>query len=218
MHYVTSDIHNDNVKFNRLLNELNLSDHDHLYILGDLFDRSSWQPNPVGVYFNVLGLGDRCTVVRGNHDTWLTEYIMKYYKTPERKRTVLAPYPYNSFELLQQRLTPVDIQNLAEWVLSCPVQVCLELEGEKYLLAHAMTADPAHQKDDDYYLMGEESDGQFLQRGIPGYISVCGHANPEGNHIWKNTLENVYLCDCGCGYRSGRLGCLCLETKEEFYV
>ena len=24
--------------------------------------------------------------------------------------------------------------------------------------------------------------------------------------------------DCGCGFRSGRLGCLCLETGEEIYV
>lgn len=30
--------------------------------------------------------------------------------------------------------------------------------------------------------------------------------------------EKVYMIDCGCGFKSGRLGCLCLETKEEFYV
>ena len=84
MHYITSDIHNDNEKFNSLLNELNLSDHDHLYILGDLFDRSSCHPDSVGVYFNVLKLGERCTVIRGNHDTWLAEYIIKYYQTPEK--------------------------------------------------------------------------------------------------------------------------------------
>ena len=63
--------------------------------------------------------------------------------------------------------------------------------------------------------MGDE---EFLQKGIAGYSSVCGHINMGGHHIWKNTLENVYVCDCGCGFESGRLGCLCLETKEEFYV
>ena len=217
MHYVTSDIHNDNIKFDKLLKVLNLSDDDHLFILGDLFDRSSSHPDPVGVYFNVLKLGKRCTVVRGNHDTWLAEYIVDYYRTPERKRAKPAPYPYNSFEVLQQRLTPVDMQDLAKWILSCPVQVCFGLGNEKYLLAHAMVSPPDCQKDEDYYLMGE-GDEEFTQKGIAGYISVYGHTNKGGHHIWKNALGNVYVCDCGCGFKSGRLGCLCLETKEELYV
>lgn len=34
MHYVTSDIHNDNVKFEKLLGRLALSGNDCLYILG----------------------------------------------------------------------------------------------------------------------------------------------------------------------------------------
>lgn len=130
----------------------------------------------------------------------------------------MEPYPYNTFELLLQRLTSVDMQNLANWILSWPVQVELELGNEKYLLAHAMTSILGDQKNEDYYLAGEEMDEEFLQQGIDGYISVCGHTNLGGNHIWKNALKNVYVCDCGCGYKNGRLGCLCLETKEEFYV
>lgn len=34
----------------------------------------------------------------------------------------------------------------------------------------------------------------------------------------KNDKRNLYMTDCGCGFEKGRLGCLCLETKEEFYV
>ena len=61
-------------------------------------------------------------------------------------------------------------------------------------------------------------DEEFLQQGIDGFISICGHTNIGGNHIWKNVSKNVYVCDCGCGYKNGRIGRLCLETKEEFYV
>lgn len=71
MHYVTCDIHNGNEKFNALLKKLDLSEHDHIFILGDIFDRSSSAPDPVGVYFNVLKLEKRYTVIRGNHDQWL---------------------------------------------------------------------------------------------------------------------------------------------------
>ena len=52
---------------------------DQLYILGDLFDRSFHEPDPVGVYFSMLELGDACVVVRGNHDEWLASYLWDYW-------------------------------------------------------------------------------------------------------------------------------------------
>ena len=69
------------------------------------------------------------------------------------------------------------------------------------------------------YFAGRESYEMFLFNGREGYISICGQANIIGNgRIWRNKLKIVYMCDCGCGFKDGRLGCLCLETKEEIYV
>lgn len=67
------------------------------------------EPDPIGVYFNMLKLESRCTVVRGNHDTWLAEYIRNYFNTPEKKRKRLAPYPYNSFSIFSEHFTEVDM-------------------------------------------------------------------------------------------------------------
>ena len=39
MHYIITDIHNDNRRFTELLQKINLTEKDHLYLLGDLFDR-----------------------------------------------------------------------------------------------------------------------------------------------------------------------------------
>lgn len=216
--YCISDIHNDNIKFHEILQKIDFSGKDHLYILGDLFDRSSYNPDPVGVYFTMLQLDKQCTVIRGNHDHWLAKYILKYYHMPQRKREKMEPYPYNSFQILADRLTSVDMQNLAEMILSWPLQKNIEVEGERYLLAHAMTSAPEIQEASHYYLMGQDLDEEYLKKGIDGYISVCGHRNIDSNHIWKNDIGNVYMCDCGCGFKNGKLGCLCLETKEEFYV
>lgn len=217
MHYVTSDIHNDNRRFQSLLQKIRFTKSDKLYILGDVFDRSSHEPDPVGVYFSVLKLGDSCVVVRGNHDEWLASYLWDYCHRTEKERARMQPYPYNSFTLLQERLTGVDLLTLAETIRGWPLQTSITLEGTAYLLAHAQTASPSEQKEDDYYLLGEADDRVWMERGIEGYISVCGHRN-RGNHIWKNEIGNLYLCDCGCGYRDGWLGCLCLETKEVLYV
>lgn len=155
MHYIITDIHNDSWRFMKLLEKINLTEEDHIYLLGDLFDRCTDHPDPAGVYFQVLKLGKKCTVIRGNHDHWL---------------------------------------------------------------AHACTAEPGKWKLDNYYLMGDLWYKVFLHEGVHGYISVCGHQNMGNGSIWKNKKENVYLCDCGCGFENGRLGCLCLETKETFYA
>lgn len=248
MHYCIGDIHNDHKRFSQMLKLLNLRSEDHVYLLGDLFDRNLADPDPVGVYFTMLKLGNQCTVIRGNHDQWLAEYIFRYYNTPEKRRKKLWPYPYNSFDLMAQRLTSVDMLHLAELILQWPLQAELEVEGEKYLLAHAQTflpdsggilqgskmdclarennrRDLANEtgkatgivKPEDY-LMGNFGYDDFLKQGVDGYISVCGHNDTGNGKIWKNTKANVYVCDCGCGFADGKLGCLCLETKEEFYV
>ena len=105
MQYVISDIYNDNRKFCELLEKIQFSEQDHLYILGDVFDRSDYNPNPVNLYFDIKKLGKRCTVIRGNHDDWLATYILEYFALPERKRSKVPPYSYNSFQLLKERLT-----------------------------------------------------------------------------------------------------------------
>ena len=217
MHYITSDVHNDNEKLNKLLKKLDLQKDDKLYILGDLFDRSNHNPDPVGVYFSVLKLGERCQVIKENHEQELAEYIVNYFNTKERKRGKLIPYTYNSFDLLVQRLTSVDLQNMARWIFQLPIQVSVKIEDTDYLMAHAMTATPENAHEEGYYLCGEDVN-KFLENGIEGFISICGHSNPEGNTVWKNKKDSVWICDCGCGFASGRLGCICLETGDIIYV
>ena len=76
MHYIITDIHNDSWRFMKLLEKMGLKEDDHLYLLGDLFDRCMDHPDPAGVYFQVLKLGEKCTVIRGNHDHWLANYTI----------------------------------------------------------------------------------------------------------------------------------------------
>lgn len=218
MHYITSDIHNDSEKLRELLKRINLKKEDKLYILGDLFDRSNYNPDPVGIYFTILALGDKCQVIRGNHEQELAEYITTYFQTKERKRKDIEPYRYNSFELLLERLTPIDVQNIATWILEMPLQLEVKVNETKYLLAHAMTVNPNEECCAGVFLRGEGNFQRFLMNGVKEYISICGHSNPGGQDIWRNSKGNVIICDCGCGFRSGRLGCLCIETGKEIYV
>ena len=239
MHYVIGDVHNDAGKLRRMLNHISFKkdgeNADHLYLLGDLFDRGGAAADPVEVYFTVLGLGDSCTVVEGNHDRWLAAYIRAYCPLSERTQKRYRPYPYESFALLRERLTDVDLLELAEWILRMPLQAQLTLDGQRYLFAHAMTS-PSQTEADAYYLLGDLTTGEetyaaFLLEGTAGYLSFCGHqhtgnfaAYPGGYcdadrpAVWHNAAGNVYMMDCGCGFADGRLACFCLETGERFYV
>ena len=128
---------------------IGFSQEDHLYLLSDLFDRNSCEPDTIGVYYNLLKLENRCTVVRGNRDTWLAQYIMFYFNFPEKERKQLASYSYNSFDLIMQRFTQADMLNLAKKIMEWPLQVCIEVGGVKYLLAHACISMPDRVMIDD---------------------------------------------------------------------
>ena len=202
-------------------------------MLGDLFDRGGFDANPVNVYFTLLGILGKWTWIRGNHDQWLAEYIRKYYSCSERKRAKLPAYSYNSFALMSQRLTEVDMLQLAELIDSLPLQKELEIDGRKYLFAHAMTSPVGVSQDRDYYLMGTKDLEKFFLEGIDGAVSMCGHtpvanveqevynlesfSEPLQKSIWHNEKENVYLLDCGCGFGGGRLACMCIETGVCYY-
>ncbi|MCR5236948.1 MAG: metallophosphoesterase [Lachnospiraceae bacterium] len=229
--YVISDIHNDNGRLLKMLKKIRFSDQDHLFILGDLFDRGGSEADPVGVYHTLLGLGENVSYIKGNHDLWLANYIKEYYQLPPKKRAVFREYYYNSFRLMYSRLTQVDMLEIADTVLKWPLQKSVVIEGQKYLFAHAMTSPEDQSEDEDHYLMGLSLDFKFLRNGIDGYVSVCGHnptpniraiygddVRPKKPEIWHNTKENVYMIDCGCGFVSGRLACMRLEDKQEFYA
>lgn len=231
MHYVIGDIHNEAKKLNSILEQIRLRGEDELFLLGDVFDRGGEEADPVGVYFMLSELQDHCIWIKGNHDQWLSNYILKYYTLSERKRKAMFAYPYNSFDLLKQRMTETGMWNLAERIQKLPVQKEIDAAGKKFLCAHAMTSDPLVRYPNSYYMMGNDDRDAFFLEGIDGYISLCGHTptcsllwKNKGAYldeymtsIWRNEKENVYLLDCGCGFSGGRLACMCLETGDRIY-
>lgn len=232
MHYVIADIHNESRKLCKLLENIHFGANDHLCLLGDLFDRGGAAADPVEIYFSVLALGDRCTVVRGNHDQWLGDYIDRYLLLSEKERLRCDPYQYNSFDLIRKRLTLVDLQELSLRIKHWPLQVELKIGQASYLFAHAQATLPSKREADNYYLLGNGGMERFIRGGIRGYITFCGHTSTsdfEGmcagqyldeaySSVWCNEAKNVYMLDCGCGYTSGRLACFCVETGERWYV
>ena len=75
MIYVMSDIHGHQDAFDDILSQIQLSDHDHLYILGDVIDRG---PDGIALLQRIRQM-PRTTLLLGNH-----EYMMiNRYKDSE---------------------------------------------------------------------------------------------------------------------------------------
>ena len=62
--YVMSDIHGEYEKFMEVLEKINLSDSDTLYVLGDILDRG---PHPIQVMQKLMSMENAVCLV-GNHE------------------------------------------------------------------------------------------------------------------------------------------------------
>ena len=215
--YVVSDIHNDASGFKELLEIISFSPDDLLIINGDIFDRGD---EPVDLYFEILKYPN-IQVVQGNHDVWLAREILEKYDDQKVGQYIR----YNSLPLLEERLVPVDLVNLAKWIKEQPYYINLNLNGTKYQIAHAQTYEtPERIWDKSKLYMGDEHYEYFI-RGMEeseNYISVVGHTPTENRRIWVSPSGRTIRTDCGNGYKSfncsGSLGAIGLNDMKEFYV
>lgn len=227
MRYCISDIHND---YDNLVKLLSLAEFnpkkDILYIIGDIFDRGM---QPVELYNFIRKQDTSIIPLCGNHDLWLADFIRDY------GNGLRGDYFYNTFEILKNQMTKKEINNLELWIRSMPLYKKIEVDGEKFMLSHAQTFDEPEKMSDSDILLGKKLNIKYLLNGISKYISVIGHTETNiirksvgepltnVNEIWKNPKGNLYAIDCGNGFRQFcksqmRLGMLCLETKQMYYV
>lgn len=216
--YVVSDIHGMAELLERMLERIRFSDGDSLFVLGDMIDRG---PEP-GRVLDIVRSHTNITALKGNHeDAFVQWYEMVLDKTRE-------PYYYNTYTILSG--SPEGAERLPEYVRfmkSLPLYKKRKLDGTCYLFAHASTEESLRMwKNKDRFLWDSRMTDR--QCGIPGYISIVGHVptlllqeqTGEPARIWRSADGTLIDVDCGAAFPSagGRLGCLCLETGEEFYV
>ena len=215
--YVVSDIHNDADGFKELLRQIGFTSEDILIINGDVFDRGE---KPVELYFEILKYPN-IYMIQGNHDVWVAREILGKYAGEKVGQYI----SYNTVSILEQRLTPVDMINLANWIKEKPYYINLTLDGKKYQIAHAQTyLTPERLWDKSKIYMGDDQYESFI-RGLEEhdeFISVVGHTATEDKRIWVSESGKTIRIDCGAGYQcyncSGNLGAIRLNDMEEFYV
>ena len=215
--YVMSDIHGMSELFQRMLEQIRFSDEDTLYILGDMIDRG---PDPAGILDIVMAC-DNIIALKGNHEDGFVEW----YENVGDK--VQQRYYYNTYDVLADcEATREKLPEYVRFMKNLPLYRKVKMNGNCYLMAHACTEEILRVWKRKERLLWDTS---LIDRqtGIPGYVSIVGHVPTfiirgypkEQASVWHSPNGRIIDVDCGAAFSDlgGRLGCLCLDTGEEYY-
>ena len=221
MIYVMSDIHGSQEAFDRILAMIQLTEDDHLYIIGDVIDRG-----PDGIeLLNRIRTMRGVTLLLGNH-----EYMMinKLRNPDEGYFGWLwgingGGITYDRYK----RLPPKEQEGLVEYLDTLPLQISIRVNGVDYVLVHACPIDLFSRfgwKNKDQKEFAVWKRVMAHQKLYEDKTVIFGHTPtmyyPLGETLMRIWHGNNRICvDCGCAYPSygGQLGCIRLDDMKEFY-
>lgn len=235
MIYACSDLHGRYDKYRAMLEAIQFQSTDTLYILGDVIDRG---PDGCKILQDMMGRPNMIPIL-GNHEftaamclPWLLEEVtdQSLAALGEDQIAALSEWIGNgggpTLRALKQ-LRQEERNGILEYIRDMELYAEVTAGGRSFVLVHAGLEQFSKDKPlEDYdlqdFLFARPSlDMEFYK---DKYL-VYGHTptrllhrqadGPLADDIIRRGTQ--VAIDCGCGF-GGRLGCLCLDTLEEFYV
>lgn len=226
MVYAMSDLHGCYDKYIKMLEKINFSDNDTLYIWGDIVDRGDG---------GIKILQDMMTrrnvfAIRGNHD-YLAYRLLKSLSQPsdmydsEKTLELYRMWLYDggspTYESFME-LASDEQRKILSYMNSFFIYDEIPVNGKSFFMAHTVP-EKARMQDFDKLLWQEFIVGEpeYEKEYFPDKFIVTGHT-PTGfiapkheGKIWSG--NNHIAIDCGAVF-GNPLGCICLDTLEEYYV
>ena len=212
MKYVVSDLHGCFYKFLKMLELINFSKKDELYILGDIIDRGN---NSLDIYEYIIS-HENIHMIKGNHE----DMCIKALEDNE-----LDLWMYNNGDCTLKALMNKGVEYTKEflkYIKNLPYYKVVD----NYLLVHAGVYTPNNVDNnlvevldnfDEYTALWDRSNINKFQE-IKNFKIICGHTPVQSiispNHNSITYLNGKIYIDCGAVFPNGKLACLCLE----FYV
>lgn len=224
MTYAMSDLHGCRALYESMLKTIRLKERDTLYILGDVVDRGR---DGIAILQDMMR---RKNVIplRGNHDS-LAHYLLKLYATGQ---TDSAKYAAWSPLWIQDggaptlaafaALSPAEQTDILAYLNTFLLYDEVEAGGSRFFLAHTVPGRTQMQQFDrllwQEFIIGEP---EYNREYFPDRFVVTGHT-PTGlidsRYAGRIYRQNRHIAlDCGAVF-GNTLGCICLDTGEEFYV
>ncbi len=232
MTYAVSDIHGCWNKYKDLLRKVDLGIDDTLYVLGDVIDRG-----PDGFKL-MLDMARRPNVVNlmGNHEAMAIDALSRIWNTVQKGGEIdlseddieaVDRWFDNGGELsLADFLWLNDGQAKIVWkyMRNMPLYKKLEVGDRQFILIHgglenfSLTRPLEDYEPNEILWCRPNPDTTYYpdKHVIFGHTPVQMLDADAPVKIYRQ--GNLVDIDCGCVFRGGRLGCLCLDTMEEIYV
>lgn len=145
--YVCSDVHGCLDRFEKLLENINFSNKDKMYVLGDVIDRGEYGIELLKKCRDTEGI----ELLLGNHEFFMLEYLRKikvcgdFYKENVKdinfKNSAWISPNNGGMKTLSSfvKEKPEERDSLLEYLLSLPVLKIIEVNGDLFHLSHSGT-------------------------------------------------------------------------------
>lgn len=228
MHYVVSDIHGEFDRYRALLERIDFSDDDTLYVLGDAIDRGS---GGVDVIKDIMCRGN-VVMLMGNH-----ELMCLAAMAPQANPNALELWVrYNgggkTRRALLYKIRHTERVAILQWMHALPDHLDITVGERDFHLVHAFPSDnlhgkvwtrPHHDTPNPFGGYRTVIIGHTVVAGLQPDQSAADHIadlTAAGDHMRILHAPGFIAIDCACGYRTEtrRLACLRLEDMAEYYV
>ncbi|MPM00595.1 Serine/threonine-protein phosphatase 2 [bioreactor metagenome] len=199
-----SDIHGEFYKYKKMLEKIEFSDADTLYILGDVIDRGKYSMR------TLLHIMRRPNIkmLLGNHEIMMMRSMQRSYFN-----CWMGNGGYGTLHQFEE-LSEATRKKIDKYLAALPLTI--ELDG--YILVHAGIT--ATRQDEEFCVWARE---EFLS--IPTGLNktvIFGHT-PTSFMVGKKLMtiwhgDGRIGIDCGACFKGGQLGCLRLDDMKEYYV
>ena len=226
MRYCCSDLHGCFDEFIALLEKINFSHNDTMYVLGDIIDRG---PKPVEL-LKYIYEHDSIISLIGNHEEFLLDYIDKSFDTRDThlwdanngKVTRLAIDALHKSDPLLCRDIIDDMKTWNSCLVLKPFIVSHAGYNARKLRQMPQTIESLNLMTERDFTWSRED--FYNHKGIDDYITIFGHTPTRYIRSTKNQelSDDIWVCgtyndkigiDGAIAY-GGQLNCLNLDTLE----
>lgn len=231
MIYVISDIHGEYESYRKLLETINFSEQDELFVLGDCIDRG---PEPIKVLQDMMTRFNVYPII-GNHEYMALKVLKKLMLeiTEESCDSISNSNLIQELLLWQQdggnvtleqfqKLRIEERYDILEYLEEFSPYEEAKVNDRHYVLVHAGLDNFSEEKNlEDYELyeliFNPPDYNKIYYKNkylVTGHLPTLSNGGNNGSVIIKN---NHIAIDCGKVF-GGKLAAVCLDTLETFYT
>lgn len=214
MIYCMSDIHGEIDRYHEMLNLIQFSEKDLLYIIGDVIDRG---PRGIDIIKEIMDTPN-IIMLLGNHEQMCLDTLGPYSLYGSR-----ALWQQNggsrTYRELRYGCSRAEKAKIIRFLLKLPDHMDIEVNGRPFHLVHGFPSEDPKTRIWERPVVGAPAPMENCTV-IVGHTPTC-YLTGNQDEVFKIWHGNGIIdIDCGCGNKieNRRLACLRLDDMQEYYI